>query len=98
MSAAPPVSVPAVIEQGRLRLLSTLPFADGTSVVVTAAPAESASEEGGGNGDLPPLDPDDPLVRLLHLTGDGPPDGSTHIDEYKLGLKTWPPEDGAAGR
>ena len=88
-------SVSAVFEDGGLRFLSPPPFEEGATVVVTAAPPAETRRPAPPEGELeyPPLDPDDPLERLSHLVVDGPPDGSTHIDEYKLGLKKWPPQN-----
>ena len=54
--------------------------------------------------EFPPLDADDPLLKLSglvigdpldeldDLVIDGPPDGSRNVDDYKLGRKKWPPE------
>ena len=91
MPHAPPTSVPAVVEGGIVKLPAGSPNANGTAVTIVAGAA--AAEDDAADA----LDPNDPLVRLLRLTGDGPPDGASHVDEYKLGLKRWPPGSGAPG-
>ena len=94
MPDAPARSFPAVIEDGTVRVPPGLPFRDGDEVQILIRPAPGPSR-GTGTAPTPadarpPVNESDPLVRLSKLVGDGPPDGSTHVDEYKLGLKTWP--------
>ena len=98
-------SVPAVFENGTVRFQGPPPFSEGDVVTVSFRSAASrpapvdASRHGEGGAmetdaePVPPLDPDDPLVKLLRLTGDGPGDGSLHVDDYKLGRKR-PTADG----
>ena len=100
MPAAPPVSVPAVFENGGLRFLDAPPFGEGDTVVVSAtapaAPRPPGRPGEAGDGSVPGesfpgeslLDgPDDPLAGIRF---EGPPDlAENHVD-YKLGRKTWP--------
>ena len=70
---------------------SNLPQSGPPQRDVSPGGVSNMEEQTPGAGEFPPLDPEDPLLRLSGLTIDGPPDGSRHVDDYKLGLKKWPP-------
>lgn len=91
MSAPVAQTFRAVFENGVLRLRGDLPFTEGEELeVLVRSRAATPTAPLSPAPSTDPVGDDDPLVRLSKLVGDGPPDGSTHIDEYKLGLKKWP--------
>ena len=98
-------SVPAVFENGALRFLGPPPFTEGQRVTVRAVPAETETADAqpgrppdGGGVEAEALK--DPLLDLIGIVKDGPPDWSEHFDDYRFGRREWPAEsngDGSAG-